>query len=447
MEGKSAFFNEEKNVKSLIASIRNSNESYIPITGYKDCLVIPEGDELWRVFMKGTKIPLLATEFHKYIKFLWFYSVMLAFVQKLDEQNTSKIMCIVLDRASIDHDLFDHVLGGDIRSLLPFTRWFRRVIEGKFTQSEFITMMFRKLPPWPLANKAKREFEYDYYKTKSQLHSLAINFYQARDDVLTPRFNEGHAMLDGFLRESIQGNIFLGATEEVQLLKRASQCAMYISDSLNTLGIYDVFLNKPTLVKYRSFAHPLSSYASSALEPLHHTPHSELPRCSMIKQLPYYAHDKYFLYSRWTFGEKPVEHLYSGIFGPVNFPAMFQMIASIINKVVDRKDKVMTFNKILPLKVTLIALDGFISQGKTTDLNNRIHENSPLNDNEYIIREQDHEWRRTINGEKNYVMKNHQGLLIYHLLADIYQVYMKQGKLINNIILSRFFIRLIFYLI
>ena len=129
------------------------------------------------------------------------------------------------------------------------------------------------------------------------------------------------------------------------------------------------------------------------------------------------------------FGRRYVEFIYSKYFKPNDFNSfMFQQIAAIINNTVNRPYKVMKFNKIINKKVTIIALDGFISQGKTTDLNKRIAESAPLKSYEYVIREQDNEWRATKYGQANYIIKNHQNLLIYSLLADIYQIYVNQGN-------------------
>lgn len=133
-------------------------------------------------------------------------------------------------------------------------------------------------------------------------------------------------------------------------------------------------------------------------------------------------------YGKGMFGRRYVEFLYAKHLTNKDYDSYwFEMISSIINNVVKRPNKIMKFNKVLNTRVTIIALDGFISQGKTTDLNNRILENGPLKNNEYIIREQDYEWRGRLEGQNNYMIKNHQNLLIFHLLADIYQIYIKQG--------------------
>ncbi len=134
--------------------------------------------------------------------------------------------------------------------------------------------------------------------------------------------------------------------------------------------------------------------------------------------------------SSGMFGHRHVEFIYGKQLSPLDFDGqMFQQIAAIINNTINRPYKVNKFNKILNTKVTIIALDGFISQGKTTDLNNIIAAGGAIKPYEYFIREQDSEWRAERFGQKNYMMKNHQNLLIFSLLADIYQIYIRQGNI------------------
>lgn len=222
MEGKSAFFNNKIYVKSLVESLQNSERISIPLNFERDCIVIPEGDELWRVFKKGTQQPLLATEFHNLIKFLWFYSIMHTFVINLKDYNKCSISCIILDRASIDHDLFDHVLDNKTQSLVQFTSFFRRMISHRFVNTEYVLMLFKKFPPWPLANKVKREFEFEFYKSKIQLHSLTSSFYEARDRILFYCHEIGK---ECFMYDSVEKAIFLEADTEILKLQRASECA------------------------------------------------------------------------------------------------------------------------------------------------------------------------------------------------------------------------------
>ncbi len=224
MEGKSSFYHNKKYVEAAIQSLESSERIRSP-EGIFDTLVIPEGDELWRVFQRGTKTPLLATEYQVYIKYLWFYSVMEAIVNSeigKKDSNSINTACIVLDRASLDHDLFDHVLGCNSDALLEFTKFFRKIMEAKFTEVEYIMMLFHKYPPWPLAQKVKREFEYEFYKSKTQLHSLTSSYYQARHSLLNC-FNE--SQFDNFLYNDIQKAIFLCAPTVMTQLKRASECA------------------------------------------------------------------------------------------------------------------------------------------------------------------------------------------------------------------------------
>lgn len=398
MEGKSAFFSNSEYVSLLLESLSHSKRVSLDIN-MQNTIVIPEGDELWRVFKKDTKTPLLDTSYHVHIKFLWFYSVMKSFIDA--GENLSSIKCIVLDRASIDHDFFDWIFEGRSDIICSFSKFFRSLINIKFSRPQYISMLFEKLPPWPLSNKVKREFEYQNYKTKSQLHLLCNAFYGLRSLIFSNNNN-----LSELLFSEIENSIFLNASSSKQTLKRASECAKYIAK---------FFLEIPMYVHY---------WADERLNIRWNSPtyfiSSPLPLCTLLDSI-----DTESSVMKARFGEKIVEFLYYKDL--LTFDLLdnsFQMIAAIINRIVPITYKIHKFNKKVTSKLFIIASDGYLSQGKTTALNNKINEKGPLRNYEYIIREQDYEWRKN----DNYIMKNHQELLMYYLLADLYQVYADQGN-------------------
>jgi hypothetical protein len=160
-------------------------------------LLIRETDELWRAKnYKSTKTLLEHPEDHYMIRFLWISAYMKQLYNHYINYKdvTDCTFLVFTDRASIDHDIFDHAY--DDKPVFEHT--LELIVEHKFkyttavlarllceslpsTKFTFYLKRVAKRVPWPVEYRVGREFEHGFYTDRIKFEAIQRKFYTILD--------------------------------------------------------------------------------------------------------------------------------------------------------------------------------------------------------------------------------------------------------------------------
>lgn len=428
MEGKSRDVKSEMYQSYIRSHIHNHamkiEEDFVIPEFYE--VVCPENDHLWRVnvghpifdFQKlkeYNKVPplLVASDHHKLIRLLWIYAIIKQ-INKLENTGCDKII-LYTDRASIDHDVFDFIFGGDwepsfhlfTHTLLDTMINMRMVTGNKVSH---MIAKFERVQPWPLLKLKGREFEYKFYKNEQMLRRCARQFYEQRNLLLNC---QEHTFISSlFLQKFVPSQ----PAPVEKLVSRFGSRDETVRDGTFSVMLKLSFLNFMELIKtYKLFD---IKFTNNAFNLQHATEDNSL--ANLLNATLFYR------FSVFNFFSFPIVE------------RMYELLRAV-SKEYCEGSLPYTYVPRVPLKkIRIIAIDGFIFQGKTTKLKQAkpLIEDLPknLNVHRVIIHEQDDNWRCY----EDHMLKHLQPLLIFSLFESIYTEYMNMdGQDELEIILDR----------